>query len=154
MTFKSVILITVTTFELFPLHRNVSLKLTYVISIKSTGCKSILDKHFTMAALLEECKTDLGFKGCEKSLRAILQKQLGFVFKKVDNKLKLEQKKVVKKRTRSPKDQKSSKKTKKTKQNCVPVQTQTLQTGPVPDMTMGHNDRTTTIDHMGTTMHT
>lgn len=107
-----------------------------------------------MAALLEECKTDLGFKGCEKSLRAILQKQLGFVFKKVDNKLKLEQKKVIKKRTRSPKQQKSPKKTKKLKQNSVPVQTQTMQTSTVPDMSLSHADRTTTIDHMGTTIHT
>ena len=107
-----------------------------------------------MAALLEECKTDLGFKGCEKSLRAILQKQLGFVFKKVDNKLKLEQKKVIKKRTRSPKQTKSPKKTKKIKQNSVPVQTQTMQTGTVPDMTMVHSDRSNTMDHMGTTMHT
>lgn len=107
-----------------------------------------------MAALLEECKTDLGFKGCEKSLRAILQKQLGFVFKKVDNKLKLEQKKVIKKRTRSPKQQKSPKKNKKMKQNSVPVQTQTMPTGPVPDMSMGHSDRSNTMDHMGATMHT
>lgn len=121
---------------------------------KVKGYKSLLDKHFTMAALLEECKTDLGFKGCEKSLRAILQKQLGFVFKKVDNKLKLEQKKVMKKRTRSPKQQKISKKTKKIKQSCVPVQTQTIQSGPVPDMQMGHNDRSNTIDHMGATMQT
>lgn len=116
--------------------------------------KSLLDKHFTMAALLEECKTDLGFKGCEKSLRAILQKQLGFVFKKVDNKLKLEQRRLVKKRTRSPKQQKPTKKTKKLKQNSVPVQTQTMQSGPVPDMSMGSNDRNNTIDHMGATLHT
>ena len=49
-----------------------------------------------MGTFLEECRMDLGFKGCEKSLRRILEKQLGFEFKKVDNKLKIEQRKMKK----------------------------------------------------------
>jgi len=49
-----------------------------------------------MGTFLEECRMDLGFKGCEKSLRRIMEKQLGFEFKKIDNKLKIEQKKVKK----------------------------------------------------------
>lgn len=53
-----------------------------------------------MGTFLEECRMDLGFKGCEKSLRRILEKQLGFEFKKVDNKLKIEQRKMKKTKTK------------------------------------------------------
>lgn len=108
-----------------------------------------------MGAFLEECKADLGFKGCEKSLRRILEKQLGFEFKKVDNKLKIEQKKVKKGKVKGEKPVKTFKKTKmKGAPVSVSIQTQTVsqpaQAIPILDITMGH--RGNTMEDM-TTMH-
>lgn len=106
-----------------------------------------------MGAFLEECKTDLGFKGCEKSLRRILEKQLGFEFKKVDNKLKIEQKKVKKGKVKGEKATKTFKKAKtKSSPVSVSIQTQTInqpaQTIPILDITMGH--RGNTMEDMST----
>lgn len=110
-----------------------------------------------MGAFLEECKADLGFRGCEKSLRRILEKQLGFEFKKVDNKLKIEQKKVKKVKVKGETPAKTTRKTKAAKGSpvSVSIQTQTVnqpaQTIPVLDITMGHRANNTMEDM--TTMH-
>ncbi|EEB15384.1 hypothetical protein Phum_PHUM364050 [Pediculus humanus corporis] len=114
---------------------------------------SFQEKQFTMGAFLEECKADLGFKGCEKSLRRILEKQLGFEFKKVDNKLKIEQKKVKKGKVKGEKTVKVLRKTKtKNSPVSVSIQTQTVsqppQTIPILDITMGH--RGNTMEDMST----
>lgn len=112
-----------------------------------------------MGSFLEECRVDLGFKGCEKSLRRILEKQLGFEFKKVDNKLKIEQRKIKKMKMKQDSSPKQCVTPKGVMKKMVPkrepvsvsIQTQTVnhQVQAVPIVDIATMQRAQGMDEMG-----